>query len=74
MSANAKHPLFLPKGFKFSAVTAGIKVSGKPDLALIFTGPQNRAAALFTKTMSSRRRFRSGVLHLRAAGAECAPW
>jgi glutamate N-acetyltransferase / amino-acid N-acetyltransferase len=49
MSANANHPLFLPKGFKFSAVTAGIKVSGKPDLALIFTGPQTRAAALFTK-------------------------
>ena len=45
----ANDPLFLPQGFKFSAVSAGIKVSGKPDLALIFAGPQTRAAALFTK-------------------------
>ena len=32
---NACDPIFLPKGFKFSAVAAGIKASGKPDLALI---------------------------------------
>ena len=49
MSTNASDPIFLPKGFKFSAVTAGIKASGKPDLALIFAGPQTRAAALFTR-------------------------
>jgi glutamate N-acetyltransferase/amino-acid N-acetyltransferase len=42
-------PIFLPKGFKFSAVTAGIKVSGKPDLALILAEPRTTAAALFTK-------------------------
>ena len=42
-------PIFLPKGFKFSAVTAGIKASGKPDLALILADPRTTAAALFTK-------------------------
>jgi glutamate N-acetyltransferase/amino-acid N-acetyltransferase len=42
-------PIFFPKGFKFSAVTAGIKASGKPDLALILADPRTTAAALFTK-------------------------
>jgi len=45
---NACDPIFLPKGFKFSAVAAGIKASGKPDLALISAGSQTTAAALFT--------------------------
>lgn len=49
MSASA--PIFLPKGFEFSAVTAGIKASGKPDLALISAGPSTRAAAVFTKNL-----------------------
>ena len=49
MTANASDPIFLPKGFKFSALTAGIKASGKPDLAAIFTTTGTRAAALFTK-------------------------
>jgi len=44
-------PIFLPKGFKFSAVTAGIKASGKPDLALIAAEPRATAAALFTKNL-----------------------
>src|SRR5260370_31790412 len=42
-------PIFLPKGFKFSAVAAGIKASGKPDLALILAEPHTTAAALLTK-------------------------
>lgn len=45
----ASGPIFLPKGFKFSAITAGIKASGKPDLALILAEPRATAAALFTK-------------------------
>jgi len=49
MTANASDPIFLPEGFKFSAVKAGIKASGEPDLALILTGPKTRATALFTK-------------------------
>ncbi len=48
---SASGPIFLPKGFKFSAVTAGIKASGKPDLALILAEPRATAAALFTKNL-----------------------
>lgn len=39
----------LPQGFSFSAVAAGIKVSGRPDLALIESTTTAAAAALFTK-------------------------
>lgn len=42
-------PVFLPRGFKFSAAQAGIKASGKPDLALITAEPKTSAAALFTR-------------------------
>jgi glutamate N-acetyltransferase/amino-acid N-acetyltransferase len=44
-------PVFLPKGFKFSAVKAGIKASGNPDLALIIAEPKTSAAALFTRNL-----------------------
>ncbi len=39
----------LPLGFAFSAVAAGIKVSGRPDLALAEAAAGATAAALFTK-------------------------
>jgi len=39
----------LPVGFSFSAVAAGIKVSGRPDLALVEAARGATAAALFTK-------------------------
>lgn len=39
----------LPEGFCFSAVTAGIKASGRPDLALIEAPEGANAAAVFTK-------------------------
>jgi glutamate N-acetyltransferase/amino-acid N-acetyltransferase len=39
----------LPAGFAFSAVVAGIKVSGRPDLALAEAVSGAAAAALFTK-------------------------
>ena len=44
-------PVFLPKGFKFAAVKAGIKASGNPDLALIIAPPKTSAAALFTRNL-----------------------
>jgi glutamate N-acetyltransferase / amino-acid N-acetyltransferase len=44
-------PVFLPKGFKFAAVKAGIKASGNPDLALIIGAPKTSAAALFTRNL-----------------------
>jgi len=39
----------LPEGFTFSAACAGIKASGRPDLALVEAGPGTTAAAVFTK-------------------------
>src|SRR5215813_9188311 len=41
--------IHLPKGFFFSAVKAGIKASGRPDLALASIPFGAAAAALFTK-------------------------
>jgi glutamate N-acetyltransferase/amino-acid N-acetyltransferase len=41
----------LPLGFAFSAVAAGIKVSGRPDLALVEAARGATAAALFTKNL-----------------------
>ena len=48
---NEPGPLFIPKGFQFSAIRAGIKASGKPDLALILADAGASAAALFTKNV-----------------------
>lgn len=41
--------LALPLGFSFSSACAGIKVSGRPDLALIECPSATNATALFTK-------------------------
>jgi glutamate N-acetyltransferase/amino-acid N-acetyltransferase len=41
--------IYLPKGFSFSSGTAGIKASGRPDLALIEAALGTTAAALFTR-------------------------
>ena len=39
----------LPQGFRASGVTAGLKASGRPDLALVVNdGPDHHAAAVFT--------------------------
>lgn len=46
---NLSETVVVPKGFQFSAATAGIKASGKPDLGLILASPSSRGAALFTK-------------------------
>jgi glutamate N-acetyltransferase/amino-acid N-acetyltransferase len=41
--------IHLPKGFSFSAVRAGIKASGRPDVALAAVPSGAVAAAMFTK-------------------------
>ena len=41
--------LAVPEGFRFSACTAGIKASGRPDLALIEVPHGASAAAVFTR-------------------------
>lgn len=49
MSGIAEFPI--PAGFQFAATTAGIKASGKPDLALIEATEGAEAAAVFTKNL-----------------------
>ncbi|WP_323101457.1 bifunctional glutamate N-acetyltransferase/amino-acid acetyltransferase ArgJ [Intrasporangium sp. YIM S08009] len=50
MSATDPRPaVHLPKGFRASGVTAGLKASGRPDVALVVNdGPDHHAAAVFT--------------------------
>jgi glutamate N-acetyltransferase/amino-acid N-acetyltransferase len=47
--AASQNTIYLPLGFSFAAVTAGIKVSGRPDLALAEAGAGTTAAAVFTR-------------------------
>ncbi|HYL16164.1 MAG TPA: bifunctional glutamate N-acetyltransferase/amino-acid acetyltransferase ArgJ [Terriglobales bacterium] len=41
--------IHLPIGFSFSSLAAGIKASGRADLALVACSPETKAAAVFTK-------------------------
>lgn len=65
---NTSDRIFLPKGFQFSAVTAGIKASGKPDLALISAGPSTRASAVFTKNLIVAAPLDVGRTSLKSSG------
>ena len=52
-ATGADHPVRdqvqLPRGFRAAGVTAGLKASGTPDLALVVNdGPEHHAAAVFT--------------------------
>ncbi|HTA21964.1 MAG TPA: bifunctional glutamate N-acetyltransferase/amino-acid acetyltransferase ArgJ [Terriglobales bacterium] len=53
MTAPTQSPntIHLPKGFSFSALAAGIKASGRLDLALVEAAPGTIAAALFTRNL-----------------------
>ncbi|HUR36853.1 MAG TPA: bifunctional glutamate N-acetyltransferase/amino-acid acetyltransferase ArgJ [Terriglobales bacterium] len=48
MTDRSAGELLLPKGFRFSAMAAGIKASGRPDLAYVEAEEGVSAAALFT--------------------------
>ena len=49
MSSSASTGVTIPAGFEASGVAAGLKSSGKPDLALVVNrGPLQNAAAVFT--------------------------
>ena len=61
-------PIQLPQGFSFSAVAAGIKASGRPDLALIESTTAAAAAALFTKNRVVAAPLEVGRAALRSAG------
>ncbi|HZU33178.1 MAG TPA: bifunctional glutamate N-acetyltransferase/amino-acid acetyltransferase ArgJ [Candidatus Angelobacter sp.] len=74
----------LPQGFLFSACIAGIKASGKPDLALVLVPDGASAAALFTRNQIvaapvtvGRQNLRRGnglikALIVNAGNANCA--
>ena len=48
-SLNSLDNMAQPAGFSFSAACAGIKASGRPDLALVEACPGTTAAAVFTR-------------------------
>jgi glutamate N-acetyltransferase / amino-acid N-acetyltransferase len=54
-----------PQGFLFSACTAGIKASGKPDLALALVPDGASAAAIFTRNQIVAAPVTVGREHLR---------
>ena len=60
--------IHLPRGFLFSAGTAGIKASGKPDLAFALAPDGATAAALFTRNQVVAAPVTVGREHLRASG------
>jgi len=74
----------LPRGFLFSACAAGIKPSGKPDLALALAPDGASAAAMFTRNqilaapvIAGRENLRRGqgvvrALIVNAGNANCA--
>jgi glutamate N-acetyltransferase/amino-acid N-acetyltransferase len=62
--------ILLPRGFSFSALAAGIKVSGRPDLALADAGAVGTAAALFTKNRVVAAPLEVGRASLRASGGK----
>ncbi len=59
---------FLPLGFRWSAVTAGIKASGRPDLALAVCDGGANAAAMFTSNQVVAAPVIVGRQHLAATG------
>jgi glutamate N-acetyltransferase/amino-acid N-acetyltransferase len=81
---NTSAPKTLPAGFLFSACTAGIKASGRPDLALALAPDGASAAAMFTRNQvvaaplildREHLRFTRGHVHaviVNAGNANCA--
>jgi glutamate N-acetyltransferase/amino-acid N-acetyltransferase len=58
----------LPAGFTFAAACAGIKASGRPDLALVEACPDTTAAAVFTKNRVVAAPLEVGRASLAASG------
>lgn len=67
MTTRAPGELLLPQGFRFSAMAAGIKASGKPDLAVVVADQPASAAALFTTNRVQAAPIIVGREHLKAS-------
>jgi glutamate N-acetyltransferase/amino-acid N-acetyltransferase len=65
-SSDSPATIHLPSGFSFSALAAGIKASGRPDLALITSSPGTKAAAVFTRNRVVAAPLRVAKTSLRA--------
>lgn len=63
-------PSRLPLGFQWASATAGIKASGKPDLALAVCPTGASAAALFTANQVVAAPVAIGRRHLAATGGK----
>jgi glutamate N-acetyltransferase / amino-acid N-acetyltransferase len=68
MSTTEISQMELPQGFSFSSVAAGIKASGRPDLALVECSPGTKAAAVFTKNRVVAAPVQVGRAALKASG------
>lgn len=60
----------IPRGFRFGAVKAGIKASGRPDFALIVADGPASAAAAFTSNRVTAAPLIVDKEHLRASGGK----
>jgi glutamate N-acetyltransferase/amino-acid N-acetyltransferase len=58
----------LPGGFRFAAVTAGLKASGKPDFAVAVADQPASAAAMFTGNKVKAAPLQIGARHLERSG------
>jgi glutamate N-acetyltransferase/amino-acid N-acetyltransferase len=68
MKTGPADSLHLPAGFLFSAATAGIKASGRPDLAYAEAPGGASAAAVFTRNRVVAAPLEVGKAHLRSSG------
>jgi glutamate N-acetyltransferase / amino-acid N-acetyltransferase len=70
---NAKRdstPILVPRGFRFGAATAGLKVSGRADFALIVANTPASAAAAFTSNKVVAAPVIVDKEHLQATGGK----
>jgi glutamate N-acetyltransferase/amino-acid N-acetyltransferase len=65
---NTVSPAHLPLGFRWASVTAGIKASGRPDVALAVADEPAVAAAMFTRNQVVAAPVTLGKQHLAASG------
>jgi glutamate N-acetyltransferase/amino-acid N-acetyltransferase len=68
MSDASQH--LIPRGFRFGAVKAGLKKSGRPDFALIVADAPASAAAVFTANRVTAAPLIVDKEHLRATGGK----
>lgn len=65
MNNSSSLDIVVPKGFAFSATIAGIKQSGRPDLALVEAAHGASAAAVFTRNRVAAAPVQVGREHLK---------